>query len=87
MALFLKLLGFTAPFAYAAAVYGLFLFLERNASPAARRTVSDWLKGETYTKEHVSNIAVYVFDRLYHADARLRADARVAAFARSWRRE
>jgi len=60
-----KLLGLTAPFAYAAAVYGLFLFLERNASPAARRTVSDWLKGEPYNKEHVSNITVYVFDRLY----------------------
>jgi hypothetical protein len=65
MTLFLKLLGFTAPFTYAAVVYGLFLFLERNASPAARRTVSDWVKGEPYTKEHVANIAVYVFDRLY----------------------
>jgi hypothetical protein len=50
---------------YAAAVYGLFVFFERNASPAAKRTVSDWLKGEPYTKEHISNIAVYVFDRLY----------------------
>jgi len=60
-----KLLGLTAPFAYAAAVYWLFSFLERNASLAARRTISDWLKGESYTKEHVSNIAVYVFDRLY----------------------
>ncbi len=65
MALFLKLLGFTAPVVYAAAVYGLFLFLERNASPAARRTVSDWVKGGPYTKEHVANIAVYVFPTLH----------------------
>jgi len=65
MTQFFKLLGFTAPLAYAAAVYGLFLFLERNSSPAARRAVSDWLEGEPYTKEHVSNVAVYAFDRLY----------------------
>jgi hypothetical protein len=60
-----KLFGLTAPFVCAGPVYALFLFLERNASPAARRTVSDWLKGEPYTKEHVSNITVYVFDRVY----------------------
>jgi hypothetical protein len=65
MAQLFKLLGLTAPLAYAAAVYSLFSFLERNASAAARRTVSSWLKGEPYTKEHVSNIAVYVLDRVY----------------------
>src|SRR3954470_5135597 len=44
----LYILGLTAPFAYASAVYGLFAFLERNASPAARRTLSDWIKGNPY---------------------------------------
>jgi hypothetical protein len=61
----LYILGLTAPFVYASAVYGLFAFLERNASPAARRTLSDWIKGNPYTQQHVANIAVYVFDRIF----------------------
>jgi hypothetical protein len=61
----LKVIGATAPLAYAAAVYGLFLFLERNASPAAKRTIAGWIKKEPYTSEYVANITVYVFDRLF----------------------
>jgi hypothetical protein len=36
----LKLLGFTAPFAYAAAVYGVFHFLDKKASGQAKKAIA-----------------------------------------------
>lgn len=58
-------LGFTAPFAYAAAVYGLFTFMERQASPQAKQTVSKWIEGAPHTEKQIANLAVYIFDRVY----------------------
>lgn len=37
-----KLLGFTMPLVYAAATYGLFLWLDKKSSGPAKKTISGW---------------------------------------------
>jgi hypothetical protein len=61
----LKLLGFSTPFVYAAATYGLFLYLDKKASGQAKRAISGWLKPLDYDKAAVAAAMVEVFDRLY----------------------
>jgi hypothetical protein len=38
----LKLLGFSTPFIYALATYGLFHYLDRKASAKAKQAISGW---------------------------------------------
>jgi hypothetical protein len=60
-----KLLGFGAPFAYAGATYGLFHWLDLNASDEARTAISRLLDLRDYDSKQVSAAFVEVFDRLY----------------------
>jgi hypothetical protein len=61
----LKLLGFSAPFVYAAAVYGFFHYLDQNASESAKKAISDWLQPREYHKTAVADALIEIFDRLY----------------------
>src|SRR5262249_51782332 len=62
----LKDLGFSStPLIYAAAVYGLFLYREKNASAPAKRTIASWFKPLKNDKRAVANAVVELFDRLY----------------------
>jgi len=60
-----KLLGFSTPFIYASATYGLFHYLDSNASEEAKQAISSWLKPLEYRLAAVSEAMVEVFDRLY----------------------
>lgn len=60
----LKLLGFTTPFVYAAATYGLFLWLDKKASGAAKRSMTSWLQSSNY-KLDISSLTMELFERLY----------------------
>lgn len=61
----LKVLGFSTPFVYAAAVYGLFHYLDKKASGPAKQTISGWLQPKEYDKRAVANAMVEIFDHLY----------------------
>src|SRR5947209_17686947 len=61
----LKLLGFTAPFVYAAATYGVFHWLDKKASGAAKHTLTMRLQSAIPTRELVANFTVEVFDKIY----------------------
>jgi hypothetical protein len=59
------LLPFTTPFVYAAAVYGLFHYLDERASGPATKAISAWLQPREYDKTAVADAMVEIFDRLY----------------------
>ena len=61
----IELLGFGLSFAYAAAIYGLFHFLDRTASNPAKRAISQWIKAEKYRRWDVHTAIVGAFDRIY----------------------
>jgi hypothetical protein len=61
----LQYIGVAQPFLLAAAVFGLFNYLERIASPQARRALSAWLKGEPYNQGNVAKLMVETFDGIY----------------------
>jgi hypothetical protein len=61
----LKLLGFSAPFVYAAAAYGFFHYLDQNASESAKKAISDWLQPREYHKTAIADALIEIFDRLY----------------------
>ena len=61
----LKLLGFTTPFVYAAATYGVFHWLDKKASGAAKRALTARLQSQPPDKETLANYALEVFDRIY----------------------
>ena len=61
----IELLGFGSSFAYAAAIYGLFHFLDQTASNPAKRAISQWIKAEKYRKWDVHVAIVGAFDRIY----------------------
>jgi hypothetical protein len=61
----LKLLGFSTPFVYAVATYGVFHYLDRKASGKAKQTISAWFKPLAYGTAGVSLALVELFDRLY----------------------
>jgi hypothetical protein len=58
-------LGLGIPFMFAAATYGFFNWLDKNASVQARRAVSGWFRGEAYAKINLSAAIVAAFDKLY----------------------
>jgi hypothetical protein len=62
----LKQLGFnTAPFIYAAAAYGLFYWLDKNASDEAKAALARTMRLKDYKNEQVASALVEVFDRIY----------------------
>jgi hypothetical protein len=61
----IKVLGFGTPLVYAAGTYGLFLWLDRNASDEAKAALSGFLQAKDYDRARVSSAIVQVFDRLY----------------------
>ncbi len=61
----LKALGFTTPFIYAAATYGLFHLADKKASGQAKRAISGWLEPKEYDKAAVSAAIIEMFDRVY----------------------
>lgn len=63
----LELLGISSPFIYAAMTYWAFLYLEKKASPQAKRAISDWLKKPLlpYDKMAVAAAILEVFDRIF----------------------
>ena len=63
----LRILGLSAPFAAAAAVYYLFRFLDRKASGAAKKTFAAWIKGERYAEIDLAAVVIRSFDTLYGA--------------------
>jgi hypothetical protein len=61
----LKLLGFTTPFVYAAATYGLFHYLDKKASGPAKQAIVSWLKPRPLNHAQLSATMLELFDKLY----------------------
>ena len=61
----LKHLGFTTPFIYAAAAYGFFHWLDKNASDEAKAALAQTMRFKDYKNEQVASALVEVFDRIY----------------------
>jgi hypothetical protein len=61
----LKLLNLSAPLLYALTTYGLFHFLDRKASGAAKAAISNWFKTTGRSKADVSYVILELFDRIY----------------------
>jgi hypothetical protein len=61
----LKLLGFSTPFVYAAAVYGFFHYLDEKASEPAKAAISSWLQPIKHDKTAVADAMIEIFNRLY----------------------
>jgi hypothetical protein len=78
----IALLGLGTPFIFAAAAYGLFHWLDRNASAQATRAISAWLRGQPHQEIQVRLAIIAAFDRLYTAPLlRIRAFLRSAALS------
>jgi hypothetical protein len=78
----IALLGLGTPFIFAAATYGLFHWLDRNASAQATRAISAWLRGQPHQEIQVRLAIIAAFDRLYTAPLlRIRAFLRSAALS------
>jgi hypothetical protein len=58
-------LGLGAPFAAAAAMYLLFLFLDKKASSEATTAVAAWIQNEKYKRLDLTSAVVSSFDALY----------------------
>jgi hypothetical protein len=61
----LEYLGYTTPFIYAAAAYGLFHWLDENASDEAKAELARTMMFKDYKKEQVASALVEVFDWIY----------------------
>jgi hypothetical protein len=61
----LRLLGLGTPVIYAAAIYGLFHWLDANVSEGGKEAISRLLDLKDYDSKQVSAAFVEVFDRLY----------------------
>jgi len=88
---FLEAAGLGTPFIFAAATYGLFFWLDRNASAPASKAISGWLKGQSYSRIDIRSAVISVFDRLYSSPLlRIRAFLRysvvssIILFAHNW---
>jgi hypothetical protein len=57
--------GYAAPFIYAAAGYGLFHWLDENASDEAKAALARTMRFKDYKSEQVASALVEVFDRIY----------------------
>jgi hypothetical protein len=61
----LEVLGHGAPFFYAAATYGLFHWLDGQASDSAKKAIADWLQPKQYDSTAVSNAIIDLFNRIH----------------------
>jgi len=61
----LEHLGYGTPFIYAAAVYGLFYWLDENLSVAAKAALAGRMKFKDADNKQVAAAIVEVFDRIY----------------------
>jgi hypothetical protein len=57
--------GFVVPFGYGAAAYGLFHWLDENASDEAKAALARTMLFKEYKNEQVASALVEVFDRIY----------------------
>jgi hypothetical protein len=77
----LEHLGYTTQFIYAAAAYGLFHWLDKNASDEAKAALARTMSLKGYKSEQVASALVEVFDRIYtHPLLRWRAYLRSLLF-------
>ena len=61
----IQYMGLAQPFLLAGAVFGLFNYLERIASPPARKALSAWLLDAPYSQNNVAKLMVDTFDGIY----------------------
>jgi hypothetical protein len=61
----LKLLGLGGSFIYAAAAFGFFYWLDKEASDEAKDAVTRWFNPKRYDKTAVAAAIVEVFDRIF----------------------
>src|SRR5271169_4566309 len=57
--------GYATPFIYAAAAYGLFYWLDENASEEAKKALASTMKLKSVDSEQVAAAIVEVFDGIY----------------------
>jgi hypothetical protein len=57
--------GYATPLMYAAAAYGLFHWLDENASDEAKAALARTMRFKDYKNEQVASALVEVFDRIY----------------------
>lgn len=60
-----QVIGLASPFMYAGATYAAFRFLDKKASPGAKKAISNWIAGPSYDRSGVSAAIVEIFDRIY----------------------
>jgi hypothetical protein len=77
-----ELLGLGVPFYLGAATYGVFAWLDSNASDDATKVISSWLHGRSQNKPDLGNLIINTFDRIYTSPLlRFRAFRRSAAIS------
>jgi hypothetical protein len=59
------LIGLGVPFYLGAATYGVFYWLDSNASDEATKVISSWLHGRSRNKPDLGNLIISAFDRIY----------------------
>lgn len=52
--------------ALAGATYAFFHFLDKNASGAAKETITEWIRGGQYSRSDLQSAILLVFDKLYY---------------------
>lgn len=60
-----KLLGLGQPFVFAAAIFGLFKYLDSRASEDAKQAISSWLRPIDFDRPALGAALVEIFDRIY----------------------
>jgi hypothetical protein len=61
----LKLVGLGTPFVYAGGVFGLFHWLDNNASDEAKASLSRLIEIRSYNNEAISAAILEIFDLVY----------------------
>jgi len=62
---FLNILNHWPPVVYASLVWGLFWYLDRQASAQANKAISAWIRNKIVDRRDIQKIAVELFDSLY----------------------
>jgi hypothetical protein len=77
-----ELVGLGVPFYLALGTYGVFAWLDSNASDDATKVISSWLHGRAQHKPDLGNLIIGAFDRVYTSPLlRFRAFRRSAALS------
>jgi hypothetical protein len=63
----LQLVGLGLPYALSVGIYGIFLYLDKKASGAAKKALTGWLKNEPYARFDLQAALISAFDRIYGA--------------------